>query len=50
TGANEIARNITTVAAAAHTTTGGVTESRQSAAELARMAAELQQLVSRFTY
>jgi methyl-accepting chemotaxis protein len=50
TGANEIARNISTVAAAAETTTGGVTESRQAASDLARMAADLQQLVSRFRY
>jgi methyl-accepting chemotaxis protein len=50
TGANEIARNISAVAAAADATTGGVAESRQSTADLARMAAELQHLVSRFTY
>jgi methyl-accepting chemotaxis protein len=50
TGANEIARNISTVAAAADTTTGGVTESRHAAADLARMATDLQQLVSQFRY
>ena len=43
-GAAEIAQNITAVALAAQNTTQGAINSQQAASELARMAAELQQL------
>ncbi|NJC66915.1 methyl-accepting chemotaxis protein [Planosporangium flavigriseum] len=49
TGSTQIADNITGVATAAQVTSGGVTESRQAANEVARMANELQQVVSQFT-
>jgi methyl-accepting chemotaxis protein len=48
TGATTIASNIGHVAAAAKQTATGVSSSLDAAAQLARMAAELQQLVSRF--
>ncbi|NJC67303.1 methyl-accepting chemotaxis protein, partial [Planosporangium flavigriseum] len=48
TGSTEIATNISGVAAAAATTTEGVTESQRAAEELARMSNELQQAVARF--
>jgi methyl-accepting chemotaxis protein len=48
TGSTEIASNIAGVAAAASTTTQGVTESQQAAEELARMSSDLQQVVGRF--
>jgi methyl-accepting chemotaxis protein len=46
--AGEIAQNISGVATAAHSTSDGVQTSKTAAADLARMAAELQQLVSQF--
>lgn len=49
-GAEEIARNITSVAAAADSTAQGATSSQKSADELSGMAAELQQLVTRFQF
>jgi methyl-accepting chemotaxis protein len=49
TGATEIASNITGVATAAQSTSEGVSESRRTAEDLARMSSELQQLVGRFT-
>jgi methyl-accepting chemotaxis protein len=48
-GAGEIARNITGVATAAQSTSTGAEHSQQAAQEMARMAAELQQLVGQFT-
>jgi methyl-accepting chemotaxis protein len=48
TGSSEIASNIAGVAAAAATTTEGVTESQRAAEDLARMSGELQQAVARF--
>ncbi|HEV7896547.1 MAG TPA: methyl-accepting chemotaxis protein [Planosporangium sp.] len=48
TGSSEIASNIAGVAAAASTTTQGVTESQRAAEELARMSNDLQQAVGRF--
>ncbi len=47
-GTSEIAQNITSVAQAAKSTTEGATNSQCAAQELARMAAELQQIVSEF--
>ncbi|MEU0555833.1 methyl-accepting chemotaxis protein [Dactylosporangium sp. NPDC006015] len=47
-GANEIASNISGVAQASQVTNDGVTQTRTSADDLARMSAELQQVVSRF--
>jgi methyl-accepting chemotaxis protein len=44
-GSSEIAKNITSVAQAARGTAGGADETKKTAAELARMAAELEQLV-----
>jgi methyl-accepting chemotaxis protein len=49
-GSSEIASNITAVAQAALDTTEGAGNARQAAAELARMAAELQKLVGQFRY
>jgi methyl-accepting chemotaxis protein len=49
-GADEIAANITGVAAAAGVTAESVTEAQNEAADLARMSGELQTLVSRFRY
>jgi methyl-accepting chemotaxis protein len=49
-GSGEIAQNITTVATAAGSTTEGAGNARKAASELARMAAELQELVSLFRY
>jgi methyl-accepting chemotaxis protein len=46
----EIAENISGGAAAAESTASGANDSQRASAELARMAAELQQLVGRFTY
>ncbi|NJC82491.1 methyl-accepting chemotaxis protein [Planosporangium mesophilum] len=48
TGSSEIASNIAGVAAAAATTTEGVTESQRAAEELARMSSDLQDVVGRF--
>jgi len=50
TGTSDIARNIKAAAAAAESTCEGVTRSQQAAAQLAQMAADLQQLVGHFTY
>jgi methyl-accepting chemotaxis protein len=49
-GSSEIALNITAVAQAALDTTEGAGNARKAAAELARMAAELQKLVGQFRY
>jgi methyl-accepting chemotaxis protein len=49
-GSAEITQNITSVAHAAQSTSAGARDSRQAAASLARMASELQQMVSRFPY
>jgi methyl-accepting chemotaxis protein len=46
-GSTEITENIAGVAAAAQSTTQGATDSQTAAAELAKMAAELQQVVSK---
>jgi methyl-accepting chemotaxis protein len=48
-GAADIAANITGVATAAQATNAGVSQSRQSAQELARMSEELRQTVAQFT-
>jgi methyl-accepting chemotaxis protein len=50
TGSNEIAMNISGVATAASATTAGVGDTQRAAEELARMSAEMQTLVQRFTY
>jgi methyl-accepting chemotaxis protein len=50
TGATEIASNITGVATAAQSTSAGVSESRRTAEDLARMSGDLQQLVGQFRY
>lgn len=47
-GSGEIAENITSVAKAAQSTTQGAGNTQHAAAELSRMATELQQLVSRY--
>jgi methyl-accepting chemotaxis protein len=49
TGSGQIADNISGVATAAALTTEGVSQTRVAAGELARMSAELQALVGRFT-
>jgi methyl-accepting chemotaxis protein len=48
-GTSEIAQNIAGVAEAARGTTAGAGDAQKSAAELARMAGDLERLVSRFT-
>jgi methyl-accepting chemotaxis protein len=50
TGSGEIASNITGVASAASTTTEAVTQTLTAIDELARLAADLRNEVSRFTY
>jgi methyl-accepting chemotaxis protein len=50
TGTSEIAQNIAGVADAASSTTRGVAEAHRSATELARMSAQLRELVGRFNY
>jgi methyl-accepting chemotaxis protein len=50
TGSSEIAQNITGVAQAARSTTEGANNTKSSADELARIAQDLQTLVSRFKY
>ncbi|MCK6545887.1 methyl-accepting chemotaxis protein [Myxococcota bacterium] len=50
TGAGEIARNITGVAQAAGQTAGGAQQGLAAAQELAKMAGELQHLVTQFRY
>ena len=47
-GSVEIAKNITAVARAAQGTTAGSTETRSAAEEMARMAADMQNIVARF--
>ena len=49
-GSGEIAANITGVAAASASTTEAVGQSRVAVEELSRMAADLQQQISRFTW
>jgi methyl-accepting chemotaxis protein len=49
TGSGEIAANIAGVATAAEQTTQGAAESEQAVGELARMSADLKELVGRFT-
>jgi uncharacterized phage infection (PIP) family protein YhgE len=49
-GGTEIAQNITGVAQAAQSTVYGAAETRTASQELARMSAELQQIVSQFHY
>jgi methyl-accepting chemotaxis protein len=49
-GAGQIAQNITGVATSTQLTTQNVVESQRSAADLARMSTELQELVGRFRY
>lgn len=49
-GSGEIAQNITGVAQAAHSTTEGATNTKTSADELAKVAVDLQKLVSQFKY
>ena len=49
-GSGEIARNITTVAQVAHNTASGAAQTQTAATDLARMAAELKQLLSRFSF
>ena len=46
----DITRSVTGVADAARMTAAGVEETRRAAAELAKMAAELEQIVGRFRY
>jgi methyl-accepting chemotaxis protein len=49
-GSAEIAENITTLAEAAESTSRGAADTLKSSEDAARMAAELQKLVSRFVY
>ena len=49
-GSTEIMHNISGVAEAAHSVSTGATDTQTASAELARMAAELQQLVGEFKY
>ena len=49
-GSSQVTENITSVATAAQSTTSGAAGTQQAAGALARMAAELQQLVERFKY
>jgi methyl-accepting chemotaxis protein len=50
TGSGDIAQNIAHVAAAAHETTSGATSTQQASSELARMAAELESLLSGYKF
>jgi methyl-accepting chemotaxis protein len=50
TGSNEIAANVNGVAQAARSTTEGAGNTKSSADDLARIAVDLQKLVSRFKY
>ena len=50
TGSGEIARSISHVATAAQDTTAGASSTQQAAGELARMAGDLQQLVSSYKF
>jgi methyl-accepting chemotaxis protein len=49
-GSTEISENISGVAKAAQETSAGVGQTQEAATDLSRMAADLQKLVSRFTY
>ena len=49
-GTGDIAQNITTVARTAQDTASGASQTMTAANELARMAAELKQLISRFSF
>jgi len=49
-GSGEIARNITSVAQAAETTASGAGQTMAAATALTRMASELKQLISRFSF
>ena len=49
-GGSQVAENIVAVAQAAKSTTQGANDTQTAAGELARMAAELQKVVSRFKY
>jgi methyl-accepting chemotaxis protein len=49
-GGRQVAENITSVATAAKSTTEGASNTQSAGTELARMAAELQQLVGQFNY
>jgi methyl-accepting chemotaxis protein len=49
-GSGEIARNITSVAAAAETTASGAGQTMTAATALAQMASELKQLISKFSF
>jgi methyl-accepting chemotaxis protein len=49
-GSGDIARNITTVAEVAHNTANGAGQTMTAATDLARMAAELKQLISKFSF
>jgi methyl-accepting chemotaxis protein len=49
-GAGEITHNVTRVAEEAKSTSGGATDTQAAAAQLTRMAAELQNLVEQFKY
>jgi len=50
TASSEIAANVSGVAEAAEETTGGVADAQRSAADMSRLSAELNQLVTRFRY
>jgi methyl-accepting chemotaxis protein len=49
-GSTQIAENVVAVATAAKSTTQGANDTQTAAGELARMAAELQNLVAHFKY
>jgi methyl-accepting chemotaxis protein len=49
-GSGDIARNITTVTQVAQNTSAGAGQTQTAATELARMAAELRQLVSKYSF
>ena len=49
-GSREIARNVLTVATVAHSTATGAGQTMSAATDLARMAAELKQLIGRFSF
>jgi hypothetical protein len=49
-GSGEIARNITSVAHVAQNTASGASQTMAAATDLARMATELKQLISKFSF
>jgi methyl-accepting chemotaxis protein len=49
-GSGEIAKNITTVTEVAHSTSNGASQTQSAANDLARMTAELQQVISKFSF